>query len=137
MPFVGTSLGLHFLHGNTRAHYTRATLYFLQKNDIRLCRGLLIQIRCNEAHPKLTTAAELDVSFLRAWAHIPIAFINCLIHSMYRCAAVIECAFLFSLQYRNNWGKYFCKYLHFPKCYVSIHYVVLMLPTFYRYFMLP
>jgi hypothetical protein len=43
------------------------------------------------------------------------------------------------------WRKYFCKYLYFPKCYVSIHYVSLVstlyvalkLSTLSRLFMLP
>ena len=45
----------------------------------------------NEVQPRPITAADLNVAFLRIWTAIPITFINCLIHSMYRrCVSVVN-----------------------------------------------
>ncbi|XP_071088856.1 uncharacterized protein [Haliotis cracherodii] len=50
-----------------------------------------IQRQLNDVRPRPTTAAELRQALLRVWAQVPMAFINRLIHSMYRrCTAVIN-----------------------------------------------
>ena len=50
-----------------------------------------IQRKLNEVRPKPITAADLSVAFLRIWTAIPMAFINRLIHSMYRrCLSVVN-----------------------------------------------
>ena len=44
-----------------------------------------------QIRPRTITTADLSIAFLRIWAAIPLAFINRLIHSMYRrCVSVIN-----------------------------------------------
>ena len=93
-----------FQHDNARPHTAIATRDFLQYSNINtmpwpaLSPDLNpiehlwdeIQRRLNEVRPRPTTVAELSADFLRVWAQIPMAFINRLVHSMYRrCVAVV------------------------------------------------
>jgi transposase len=94
-----------FQQDNARAHTARATMDFLQQHNIRtmpwpaLSPDLNpiehlwdeVQRKLNEVRPTPMTAADLSVAFLRIWAAIPMAFINRLIHSMYRrCVSVVN-----------------------------------------------
>ena len=89
-----TALGPHqhhmFQQDNARAHTTRATRDFLQQHKIRIMPWPAfspdlntivhlwdgIQRNLIEVRPRLITAADLSVAFLRIRAAIPIAFIN-------------------------------------------------------------
>lgn len=94
-----------FQQDNARAHTARLTTDFLQQHNVRtmpwpaLSPDLNpiehlwdeIQRRLNDIQPRPTTAAQLTASFHRVWNAIPMAFINRLVHSMYRrCMAVIN-----------------------------------------------
>lgn len=105
IPHLARRRNHEFQHDNARAHTARATRDFLQQNGIRTMQWPAlspdlnpiehlwdeIQRRLNDVRPRPTTAAELRQAFLRVWAQVPMAFINRLIHSMYRrCTAVIN-----------------------------------------------
>ena len=94
-----------FQQDNAYAHTARLTRDFLQQHnfrtlpwpalspDLNLIEHLWdeIQRRLNDIRPRPITAAELAAAFQRVWNTVLIAFINRLIHSMYRrCMAVIN-----------------------------------------------
>lgn len=108
-PFVVPHFGRHgnhiFQQDNARPHTARATGDFLRQHGIQtlpwpaLSPDLNpiehlwdeIQRRLNDVQPRPTTAAELTQAYHRVWAQVPMAFINRLVHSMYRrCNAVVN-----------------------------------------------
>ena len=101
-----------FPQDNARAHTTIATRDFLQQHNIKSMPWPALspdlnptelvwdesRTKLNEVRPRPITAADLSVAFLRIWAVIPVAFINRLIHSMYRrCVSVVNAHWVFSL----------------------------------------
>ena len=108
LRYVNQVLRLHncpihmFQQNNARAHTARD---FLQQHSIRMMPWPAlspdvnpiehtwdeIQRQLNEVRPRPITAADLNVVLLKIWAAIPMAFINRLIHSMYRrCVSVVN-----------------------------------------------
>ena len=92
-----------FQQDNACAHTARLTRDFLQQHnfrtlpwpalspDLNLIEHLWdeIQRRLNDIRPRPITAAELAAAFQRVWDTVLMAFINRLIHSMYRrCMSV-------------------------------------------------
>jgi len=108
-PFVVPHFARHGNHilqqDNARAHTARATTDFLNQHGIQTLQWPAlspdlnpiehlwdeIQRRLNEVRPRPTTAAVLAQAYHRVWTQVPMAFINRLIHSMYRrCDAVVN-----------------------------------------------
>lgn len=94
-----------FQQDNARPHTARLTRDFLHQHNIRTMPWPAmspdlnpiehlwdeIQRRLNQVLPRPTTRAELEAAFLRVWAQVPMAFVNRLVHSMYRrCVAVLN-----------------------------------------------
>ncbi len=105
VPFFARHHNHVFQQDNARPHTARVTMDFLRQHNIRtmpwpaLSPDLNpiehlwdeIQRRLNQVVPRPTTRVELEAAFLRVWAQVPMAFVNRLVHSMYRrCMAVLN-----------------------------------------------
>ena len=102
VTFIARHRNYTFQHDNIRVHFARATIDFLQQNDMDVmpwpalspCLHLIEHLcsdiqRLIEFQPMPTTTAELGTALFMVWADI--AFINHLIHSMARgCVAVFH-----------------------------------------------
>ena len=87
-----------FLQDSVCAHTAEATRDFLQQHNIRIMSWPTLSLdlnptehlwdkiltKLNEVRSRPITAVYISVAFLRIWAAIPMAFINCLIHSKNR-----------------------------------------------------
>lgn len=103
VPFFARHPHHIFQQDNARPHVARATTDFLQQHNIEILPWPAlspdfnpiehfwdeVQRRLNEVRPAPTTADQLREAVLDVCRRIPLAFINRLIHSMYRrCVAV-------------------------------------------------
>ena len=105
VPFFARHPLYTFQHDNARPHTARATVHFLQQHNIRILPWPALSAdlnpiehlwdelkrRIDRVRPRPRTAAQLQAIILQTFPLIPMAFINRLIHSMYRrCVAVVN-----------------------------------------------
>ena len=105
IPFLARHQNMTFQQDNARPHAARVTHQVLQQHNVRTMPWPALspdlnpiehfwdelQRQINQVRPRPATAAALRQAILQAWANIPMARVNRLIHSMYRrCRAVIN-----------------------------------------------
>ncbi|XP_071094228.1 uncharacterized protein [Haliotis cracherodii] len=98
VPYFAHHQNHVFQQDNARPHTARLTRNFLHQHniqtmplpamspDLKPIERLWdeIQRRLNQVVPTPRTRADLEAAFVRVWAQVPMAFVNRLLHSMYR-----------------------------------------------------